>query len=67
MAPTCVTTTLANSMWLGVAALVVAVISVTLLQELPLRHELGETEAIGQGLAPQAELPVGRTILVEKT
>lgn len=59
MAPTCVTTTLANSMWLGVAGLAVAVISVTLLRELPLRHELGETEAIGQGLAPQAELPLG--------
>jgi hypothetical protein len=50
---------LANSMWLGVAALAIAVISVMLLRELPLRHELGETEAIGQGLAPQADLPLG--------
>jgi EmrB/QacA subfamily drug resistance transporter len=42
---------LANSMWLGVGALALAVISVTFLREQPLRHHFGETEALGEGLA----------------
>ncbi len=36
---------LANSMWLGVGALAVAVISVSLLREQPLRHHFGAAEA----------------------
>ncbi len=49
--------TLANSLWLGVGALVVAVVSVSLLHELPLRQHFGAAEAIGEGLAgPQSEL-----------
>jgi len=36
---------LANSMWLGVGALAVAVISVSLLHEQPLRHHFGAAEA----------------------
>ncbi|MDP9272811.1 MAG: MFS transporter [Chloroflexota bacterium] len=36
---------LANSMWLGVGALAVAVISVSLLHEQPLRHQFGAAEA----------------------
>jgi EmrB/QacA subfamily drug resistance transporter len=48
---------LANSMWLGVAALAVAVISVAVLRELPLGSRSGESEAISDPLAmPQADL-----------
>jgi EmrB/QacA subfamily drug resistance transporter len=51
---------LANSMWLGVGALVVAVISVSLLHELPLRQHIGAAETTGEGLAgPNSELVAG--------
>jgi EmrB/QacA subfamily drug resistance transporter len=51
---------LANSMWLGVGALAVAVISVSLLHELPLRQHIGTTETTGEGLAgPNSELVAG--------
>jgi EmrB/QacA subfamily drug resistance transporter len=53
---------LANSMWLGVAALAVAVVSVTLLREQPLRQERGEAETSAEGIArPHAELVRGRS------
>jgi EmrB/QacA subfamily drug resistance transporter len=45
---------LGNSMWLGVGALVVAVLSVVLLREAPLRHHIGETDAKDR---PQSEGP----------
>lgn len=49
---------LGNSMWLGVGALVVAVLGVALLHEAPLRHHIDETdsksEAQPEGPAPMA-------------
>jgi EmrB/QacA subfamily drug resistance transporter len=48
---------LGNSMWLGVGALVVAVLSVVLLHEAPLRHHIGETDESNprsEGRAPMA-------------
>jgi EmrB/QacA subfamily drug resistance transporter len=51
---------LANSMWIGFGALLVAVVSVVLLHEQPLRQHFGETEVIGEGLAgPQGDLVAG--------
>ncbi len=48
---------LGNSMWLGVGALVIAVLSVVLLREAPLRHHAGETEA-GQAGQPEGPAPI---------
>ena len=49
---------LANSMWLGVGALIVAALSIVLLRELPLRHHAGETApAATDGKAGQPEGP----------
>jgi EmrB/QacA subfamily drug resistance transporter len=48
---------LANSMWIGVGALVVAIVSVILLHEQPLRQHFGEDEAIGEVRAgPRGDL-----------
>jgi hypothetical protein len=44
-------------MWLGVGALVIAVLSVVLLREAPLRHHAGETEA-GQAGQPEGPAPI---------
>jgi EmrB/QacA subfamily drug resistance transporter len=48
---------LGNSMWLGVGALAVAVLSVVLLHEAPLRHHMGETDASGQA-QPERPAPM---------
>jgi hypothetical protein len=48
---------LANSMWIGVGALVVAIVSVILLHEQPLRQHFGEDEATAEVLAgPRGDL-----------
>jgi EmrB/QacA subfamily drug resistance transporter len=43
---------LANSMWLGVGALAIAVISVSMLHEQPLRHHFGEAVEPPEDMAP---------------
>jgi EmrB/QacA subfamily drug resistance transporter len=49
---------LANSMWLGAGALVVAVISVSLLHELPLRQHFGAAESVAEGAAGSLPEPI---------
>jgi EmrB/QacA subfamily drug resistance transporter len=65
---------LANSMWLGAGALVVAVISVAMLKELPLRHGFEVQEVVAEGAAgtvpepsQDAEAPAGRRRLAPDT
>ncbi|HEX3218444.1 MAG TPA: MDR family MFS transporter [Candidatus Limnocylindria bacterium] len=48
---------LGHSMWLGVGALAVAVLSVVLLHEAPLRHHAGESET-GQAGQPEGPAPI---------
>jgi EmrB/QacA subfamily drug resistance transporter len=51
---------LANSMWVGVGALAIAVISVLFLREQPLREHFEETEVVAEGLAgPRSDLVAG--------
>jgi hypothetical protein len=52
---------LGHSMWLGVGALAIAVLSVVLLREAPLRHHVGETDANGrpeQSGQPEGPTPI---------
>src|SRR5579859_801906 len=49
---------LANSMWLGVGALVVAVLSVAMLHELPLRHGFGTEAALADAVAGAGPEPI---------